>query len=123
MQTGDPEHLYSMWRVDSPDKIRLLSLSQDCLNITGIDNEASYLLDRLNDDQFYVVMKTLVPFLVKREYKFRCLYCQTEFCYHRGRYSTQRVKKSYPWVYDAVISGIKVTYNCVLLLCSSINKK
>lgn len=39
---------------------------------------------------------------------FRCRWCELESCCHRRWCSTQRFKKSFPAVNDAVISGIKV---------------
>lgn len=66
MKTGDPEHLYSLWSVDSPDDLRLISISQDHMEISMINNEASTLLGYLDDDQYYLARKTSVLLLVMK---------------------------------------------------------
>lgn len=57
MQTGDPEHVYSLWNVDNPNHIRMLYLSQGRVEIALSNNEASTLLGFLDDDQFYEIEK------------------------------------------------------------------
>lgn len=55
MKSGDPEHLYSLWNCDSPDDIRIISLSRSDVKITKTrQSEQNILCDFLNNDQYFL---------------------------------------------------------------------
>lgn len=62
MENGDPIHLYSIWRADSPGDILLLRLSQGRLDIADTNNEPEELFHHLTIDQFYLITNTSVLF-------------------------------------------------------------
>lgn len=64
METDDPEHLYSIWGVDSPEDRRLLSLKQSCFEISGFKTEPRVLCAYLNFDKFHRAIERSVTLLL-----------------------------------------------------------
>lgn len=53
----DPTHLYSLWRCDDLETIRMITLTMEKIEINAIYCERGILLNTLTEDQYYATFR------------------------------------------------------------------
>lgn len=60
MIPGDPRHLYSIGRVDSPETFLIVSLCQERFTVATACNEVDVLFGNLTSDQYYIIRNKFI---------------------------------------------------------------